>query len=571
MSEDFYWRTARDSTFTTAALQVFQLLSKYDGQPFNQACESVDSEWERVRQKPLKRHGGMTKTAARAFQEVGWLQIQDANGDEIVKVTPAGKQAIELMASTPDYLKMAPHFLLTLLNRFQLNNPARPAVSKNREYDEKLAKSDIFPYRTLFRVMRALDNKIRGEELQRYVFKIQKESEVENTIKSIRKFRQDRESRKPESQINEDHPHPIYVSKDQAKYLMGRLGTQIGKFPPVLIKNSASEWEIEPSWVRLIDQLIDSGPEYKEYISEAAWMDDYGRPVAIEDDSHLHYRDPEEEFEEENYNLIDDLPDNDPLWQEVQSLIDAGNREICLAGVPGTGKTWYAQRIATKLINADSQRLAKVQFHPSFGYDDFVEGYVPSANNKQSSFELRDKTFKRLCNRALRDASNLYVMIIDELSRGDVSRIFGELLTYIEYRGQGVKLAYSNRLLIIPENLIILATMNPHDRSVAELDDAMNRRFLKVDVPPSVDALRSILIKNEVDNELLGKIIGFFTWLKTNYPPGIGHGYFENIRHVDDLERTWKYKILPKLEKDYEFANDSLSEIIKKFQAKLLK
>lgn len=235
------------------------------------------------------------------------------------------------------------------------------------------------------------------------------------------------------------------------------------------------------------------------------------------------------------------LNDDDPTLANVRDAMSDGYAGIILSGVPGTGKSRHASLIGQMLVEGDNGRLASVQFHPSYQYEDFVEGYVIEGTN----FTRKLKTFGQLCVSASNDP-RLHVLLIDEISRTDVARVFGEALTYIERskRGRDFILA-SGTEMVVPENLFIIATMNPWDRGADELDMALERRFAFVEMPPSEAALREILKKNGLDEILANGVSTFFEFLQ-NYRViqcRIGHGYFVHAKDRESLKRLWRFQL----------------------------
>jgi hypothetical protein len=232
--------------------------------------------------------------------------------------------------------------------------------------------------------------------------------------------------------------------------------------------------------------------------------------------------------------------EDDPVLKSIRQAIEERNElNFLFLGPPGTGKTWYAHSVANALTNANGHRIALLQFHPSIAYDDFVEGYSPTLATDQTSikYEIRPKHFLNLCDAARADGDNLYVMVIDEISRGDPSRVFGELLTYIEpqYRNRTFALAYSGREYRIPQNLIILATANPYDRSVGEMDDAFLRRFEMLEFKPDRNVLTARLEHNGMAEAGRKKVLHFFDTINATVPNGLGHSYFLNLKTEADV------------------------------------
>ena len=210
--------------------------------------------------------------------------------------------------------------------------------------------------------------------------------------------------------------------------------------------------------------------------------------------------------------LLGDLPNNhtqqtnqSQAHDELEPLLKllTSNHNLILTGAPGTGKTYLANKLAQRLVEADrsgDQKLTDaevkahiklVQFHPSYDYTDFVEGLRPVTLNGQPSFEHRDGTFKKLCKAAQEQPDEKFVLIIDEINRGEVSKIFGELFFAIDpdYRGADegvVETQYQNLIaagdpfaqgFYVPENVYVIGTMNDIDRSVESIDFAFRRRF----------------------------------------------------------------------------------------------
>ena len=192
-------------------------------------------------------------------------------------------------------------------------------------------------------------------------------------------------------------------------------------------------------------------------------------------------------------------------------------KNIIMQGAPGVGKTYAAKRLAYSMMGVkDASRVMLVQFHQSYSYEDFIEGYRPSG----AGFELVKGAFYSFCKRAADDEENDYFFIIDEINRGNLSKIFGELFMLIESDKRGPKnklqLLYSRELFYVPRNVYIIGMMNTADRSLAMLDYALRRRFAFVELRPAFDS------------------DGFCA-----YRAGLGHSLFEAlVREVESLNRA---------------------------------
>lgn len=231
-------------------------------------------------------------------------------------------------------------------------------------------------------------------------------------------------------------------------------------------------------------------------------------------------------------------------------------KNIILQGAPGVGKTFAAERLAYSIMQEkDESRKEFVQFHQNYSYEDFVMGYKPEDNG----FKLKAGIFHQFCQKAASDPEKPYFFIIDEINRGNMSKIFGELLMLIEkdYRKKSIKLAYSDVPFNVPENLHIIGMMNTADRSLAMIDYALRRRFSFFDMEPGFDSEGFLAYQQGLNSEKLNKLVTEIKALNLTITEDkslgkgfcIGHSYLCGKKHCTDewLQDVVKYDILPML------------------------
>jgi len=232
-------------------------------------------------------------------------------------------------------------------------------------------------------------------------------------------------------------------------------------------------------------------------------------------------------------------------WADL--LMDT--RQVIFQGPPGTGKTFIARQLA-EAIAGDRERVELVQFHPSYAYEDFVEGYRPSAAGQ---FALKPGPLKRLAVCAQERPEHMYVLLIDEINRGNLAKVFGELYYLLEYRDEAITLQYSEERFRLPPNVLIIGTMNTADRSIALLDMAIRRRFRFIDLvpgsPPLSGVLERFLEAKAPEMSFLAPMLDYVNTQINDSHASIGPSHFM-LRDMAALneakaELIWTHSILP--------------------------
>ena len=242
----------------------------------------------------------------------------------------------------------------------------------------------------------------------------------------------------------------------------------------------------------------------------------------------------------------------------LQELVDvlAGRRQIVLYGPPGTGKTFLAQEIAHHIAAPEAVRL--VQFHPAYCYEDFFEGYRPVEKRDGTvGFALKPGPLRNMAAEAARSPGQPHVLIIDEINRANLAKVFGELYFLLEYRRKSIELQYSPGQFSLPRNVFIIGTMNTADRSIAQFDMALRRRFAFIELHPDEPPVRDVLAEwaGNADSDdrpaLLRALNEAMGEEDRDFKIGPAYLMRDEAATPQGLERIWRYDLLPLLEEHY--------------------
>ena len=254
--------------------------------------------------------------------------------------------------------------------------------------------------------------------------------------------------------------------------------------------------------------------------------------------------------------------------RDIERLLN-DKRQVIFQGPPGTGKTHVARELAECLAGSQD-RVRLVQFHPSYAYEDFVQGYRPSVDDEgRASFMLRDGPLVQMAKEARAEQEQgletKHFLVIDEINRGNLAKVLGELYFLLEYRGEEMQLQYSDEPFRLPDNLYIIGTMNTADRSIALVDLALRRRFHFVefhpDKPPIEGLLRDWLNDEAEGMEWVADVVDLANEKLENREAAVGPSYFmQDDLTAEKVRLTWEHNVLPYIEEQLHGQHERLAE-----------
>ena len=517
-----------------------------------------------------KRTGQRWRTYRKMYEKFG-LVMQD--GDKM-KLSRLGHQ----MATLEDDLETQKESVLDklrttaidILSRYQLRNPV--------DNDPLPDTCDVLPSICIWKAMRELDNKLHPEEVNRVILRVMQMDELDDaieTIKTARELLDGKYAGQSEADLLEALGEPVHTDQVQAR--IAPWFSFVG-WGGLIIKQSVDSdgyRNLTEASIPIIDEILSNPPSYYEAKDEADWLEYYigENTDSPETEEEL----PAEEEQKDNENMVK-LPKRFPRTDKTWPL------NQILYGAPGTGKTYSTAEYACAIVEkrpvstekmdeaGRKQLMEKYQghveaglitfttFHQSYGYEDFIQGIRPDLNASTIAFRKVDGVFKKIADEALGHPDYNYVIIIDEINRANISRVFGELITLIEEDKRWGELNQLSatlpmgELFVVPNNLYIIGTMNSADKSISLLDTALRRRFSFIEMPPIEDS-----VENPTLRQVMSKLNQYLKKELRSTDLLIGHAYFIG-KQESDLLSIMNNSIIPLL---YEYFYDDANKVEK--------
>ncbi len=497
----------------------------------------LDGTQRRAAQKPTADISDQRlRTWKSVFESFGFIHVDEASEKQI-ELTQLGRLVKRLTDDLNEKIEGANDHLAMLavqmLSRHTLRNPLDSA-----DYP---ADTNVHPYRLVWTAMRQLDNRLDWREMNRVLMHVTRKDQAADAVSLIKRIRAEAGGAYDEeslAQLGEPAVEDGVETRRRITPWIARAG-----FGGLLITPS----DDDDGYYRLVEKHI---PLIDEALSEDVVVPASAMASA---DQYLAYLTDMRVVVAEPAGAADEV-----LLSQARAAVEsyAHKKVICFAGIPGTGKTRLAKMLGAELSDGDPYRFMEIQFHESTGYDQFMEGFVPKPDGQ--GYGLAPMTFRVINRRARLDPDGAtYVLLIEELTRANIHAVLGELLTYIEHRDRPFRLMLSQDEEKVAPNLVILATMNPRDRSALVLDHAILRRLHQIQVAPSAELLQSIL-NAHLDAEPLGRLVEWFKKYQLLLP--FGHGEFAEVRSEADLRSLWTGTLIY-------FFLDATGEVRDQFQA----
>lgn len=455
-----------------------------------------------------------------------------------------------------------------ILSRYQLRNPS--------DNDPLPSTCDVLPAIVFWKSMRSLDNKLHPEEVNRVLLRVMQMDELDDAIETIKTSREVLGGKYigvTDSDLETALGRSVHADQIQARIApwFSFLG-----WGGLIIQQAVDEdgfRNLVSEAVPMIDEILENPPVYYEAADEADWLEHY-----IGKDTETSGPTYEETKKTDDSEVKKPLPVRAPRGKQLWDL------NQILYGAPGTGKTFSSAEYASAIVekrainetaSTDAERkglMKKYQgyvdagyitfttFHQSYGYEDFIQGIKPDTEKGTICFNKANGVFKKIADRAMEDDEHNYVIIIDEINRGNISKIFGELITLIEADkrwGEVNQISVTlpmGDVFAVPNNLYIIGTMNSADKSISLVDTALRRRFAFVEMPP-VESF----VKDTELRDIMHKLNSYLNHELRSSDLLIGHAYFIG-KTMDDLEPIMNNSIIPLL---YEYFYDDESKVRK--------
>jgi hypothetical protein len=348
--------------------------------------------------------------------------------------------------------------------------------------------------------------------------------------------------------------------------LMGANGETYIIYRALVIRKACHEWGVEDFTTGKLNdgekyvQLLTLTPPLQAKLTKA--LDRKADLIDVHSLLWFNYSDEYDEYKRPGDGQREALEER--AFMRDLLRIAQRTKNIILYGPPGTGKTYWVEQYRKRFA---PQQTYFVTFHQSYAYEEFVEGLKPSSVDGQIRYDVTPGIFRQVCAAAAADPGNEYLLVIDEINRANIAKVFGELITLIEDDKRlgadneiRLKLPYSGDEFSVPANLTILGTMNTADRSIALLDLALRRRFTFIPVMPNPDLAEAHI--QDLDLPQLLRCLNERITRILDQDHQIGHSYFMNIANLADLRFVWKHRILPLLQEYFYNDGERLQAIL---------